>query len=869
LTQAAHPFSNPGRTKLALVSLGVSLPEGLAQAFRWVSMANAVETVIDLRLPSGHFCTVPVGTPAAEKSPISLLLRSEDGKAELRWGSERLPAQLVPAPSFYRRRTKNGARMGSFAALHDRLLVLYPYQGCGFFARKGEACRFCLYDSMLNAERPPLRDPLELVEAVHAALAEREVDTVYLYSGFSPEPDRGLERLAGVVALLRRHLGHRQIAVEALAPEDLSAIEVLYAAGADIFVCNLELFDRTRFAELCPGKQAHGGQEAIWRALEHARGVFRAGCVASNLIVGLEPIEATKKGVDALIEAGIAPLLVPFRPVPGTPLADRSPPQLAVLEETVVHWYRQLSSSGLPLHRLRDMGRVLTPMESRVFVGGRPSLTEQWRISSFGRRLGAWADALRRRLRVQGEKVERGPIVRVAAQRLLAPASLLALLAVGYAVGAQPPPEGLSVAGWRALVVFLLCAVLWATQLVPLPVASLFGMGLLPAVGVMPAEVVFSFFGSAAVFFVLGAFVLAAGLVRLGVAERLAIAVLDRFGASPRRLLWTMLLLPAALATVMPEHAAAAIVLPMAGEIVRRLGVKPTHPYAQALLLAAAWGAVIGGVITMLGGARAPLALAILQSTQGEGFSFAEWMQASVPIALPCLLFAGLLLSRTAVRLSVSFTEVRRGWQQRRLELGALDVRGRMQAILVGLTVLAWIAFGEGIGLAAISLLAVFSMFALRLVDWRAVEREVAWGVVLLYGGAIALGNALAKTGAASWLAAQWIDAEISPLAFFALLAGTVLLLTELVSNAAAVAIVLPVVLPMAEVLGIPAKALALAVGVMAGFAFVFPIGTPANAMAVAEGATPSSMRRWGLMLALFVWTLFVATSWIRRGFDG
>ena len=267
-------FDNSGRTKLALVTHGVALPEGLPNASRWVSQANAVETVLDLRLPSGHFATVPVAQPFTEASPIALHV--SENKSWLSYqGNGELPVELLPAPGYYNLTTRAGARMGSFSSLHDKLLILHPLLGCGFFAQKGQACHYCQYDSMLNELIPPLRDPLELVEVVRTALAERQVDTVYLYNGYVPGDQAGLDRLISLITLLRRHLGHRQIALETVAPRDTSMIDDLYAAGLDVFICNLELFDEQRFAEICPGKQAEVGQEAIWRTLGHAASVFR------------------------------------------------------------------------------------------------------------------------------------------------------------------------------------------------------------------------------------------------------------------------------------------------------------------------------------------------------------------------------------------------------------------------------------------------------------------------------------------------------------------------------------------------------------------------------------------------------------------
>ena len=858
----AHPFGNPGRTKLALVTWGVRLEGRFRRPSRWIAAAGAAETVLDLRLPSGHFCTVPVGMPFCEGSPIALAPDEARGEARLVWGGEELPVELVPAPRFYRRRTRGGARMGSFAALHDRLLLLHPWLGCGFFARGNEACRFCLYDSMLNAPEPPLRDPLELVEAVRAAMAEREVDTVYLYNGFSPAPDRGLRRLAPVVALLRRHLGHRQIAVDTVAPEDPEAIDAIYAAGADLFVCNLEVFDPERFAELCPGKAAHGGQALIWQALEHARGVFRAGSVASSLIVGLEPPAATNKGVDALVDAGIVPLLVPFRPVPDTPLADASPPGLEDVEAVVQHWYARLLDAPMPMHRLREMGRVLTPMESRVLEGGRPTLGERLRTTGLGRRFAGWEDALRRRLRTEnGAQVLRGPIHRIAARRLAPSAALAALFALAAWAGARTPPAGLAPAGWKALVILALSAVLWATRLLPLPIAALLGLGLLPAAGVMPAGEAFALFGSPAVFFVLGAFLLAAGLARLGVAEWLAVHMLARAAASPGRLVGATMLLSAGLATVMPEHAAAAIVMPIAQAALRELGIGRERAFAQAMLLAVAWGAVIGGIATMLGGARASLALAVLAATTGRGFSFLDWTLAALPAVLVLLGAAALVLRRLAGRPSWRARQAQEVFARRALELGNLDASGKLMLLLMGATVLAWAAFGEGLGLAAIALLAAAAMFALRLVPWEALEREVPWGVILLYGGAIALGKALAETGAAAWLADRVLVHEAPLPLLVALVALATLLLTELMSNAAAVAVLLPLAIPALGTAGASPVEAALVVGIAAGCAFVLPTGAPANAMALAAGVRAPLMLKNGPALSLAALVAIAASA--------
>ncbi len=865
MTDDLHPFSNPGRTKLSLVSRGLALPHGLPEASRWLAQTNGAETVLDLRLPSGHFCSVPVGQPYTEESGFSIA-SVHGNKAVLECGGEQETVELVEAPAFYKQRTRQGSRMGSFASLHDKLLILQPFMGCGFFANKGEACAYCQFDSMLNEAEPPLRDPLELVEVVVAALAEREIDTVYLYNGFAPSDDAGLSKLLPVIALLRRHLGHRQIALETVAPKDLSVIDALYAAGLDIFICNLEVFEASRFNEVCPGKAKHGGQDAVFKALAHACTIFRPGTVVSHLIVGLEPIASTTLGMEKLIAQGVVPLLVPFRPLPNTPLEHQNIPSLDDIETVLLEQYQLLEEAQIPTHRLRDMGRVLTPMESGVLDSSRTAtLATRWGVSSLGRKFDGWADGLRRHLRVK-EQTSQKQSIRQLVLKEIKPFAALFMIAALFAFAVQREvPQGLSLQGYHALSVFVLCLILWVSQLLPLPITSLLGLALLPMLGVFSALDVFAFFGNPAVFFILGAFMLVAGVMQSGLSERLALMVLKKAGQSEQRLLMTMLLLPASMAFVMPEHAVAALFLPIAWETVRALGLKKGNAYAQAIFFALAWGAIIGGVATLLGGARGPLALALVDELTGQSFSFMQWSLAALPLVFGVLLMAALLLRYMTKGARLDMQAVQDKFTERKLELGALSIKGWMMSFLLLGTVVAWLFAGHANALASIALMSVVLMFVFRLADWKDVESHVQWGVVLMYGGAIAIGKALSDTGAALWLAHTLIPGDVTGLALIALLVLVTLLFTEGVSNAAAVAIVLPIAIPVGVAVGIAPVTIALTIGIIAGFAFMLPMGTPPNAMIYASGyVRPSAMLKYGAVLSAsaFVLFLLVASLW-------
>ncbi len=445
------------------------------------------------------------------------------------------------------------------------------------------------------------------------------------------------------------------------------------------------------------------------------------------------------------------------------------------------------------------------------------------------------------------------------------PFAALAMIAVvtWWAVG-QNAPEGLSVSGWRALIVFTLCLVLWVSQLLPLAITAILGLALLPLLDVLPASETFALFGNPAVFFILGAFMLAAGVMKSGLSEHLALALLDRAGSSPRRLLLAMLLLPACMAFFMPENAVAAVFLPLAWEVVRGLGLKPGNPYAQSVFLAMAWGAIIGGVATLLGGARGPLAMALAQELTGKSFSFLDWSIAAAPLVIGMLIIGVLwLLFITPVH-GVHIESVRKRIEQKRLELGLLNWQGRMMALLMVVTIAAWLFAGHAIGLASIALLSVVCMFALRIVAWKDIQAHVSWDVIMLYGGAIAIGKAIAVTGAGVWLASWLLPAGAAGTGLLLLLALATLLLTEGVSNSAAVAIMLPVAIPAGMAAGMDTSMVSLAIGIVAGFAFMLPMGTPPNAMVFATGYVKSaSMLRYGVMMSLTAFALFALTVWL------
>jgi solute carrier family 13 (sodium-dependent dicarboxylate transporter), member 2/3/5 len=442
---------------------------------------------------------------------------------------------------------------------------------------------------------------------------------------------------------------------------------------------------------------------------------------------------------------------------------------------------------------------------------------------------------------------------------------LLAGLALYWITLSMGPAPGLSAAGLKALAVFSLCVFYWVTNALPTMITSLLAIVLLPLTGVLPTKEAYALFGNEAVFFILGAFILAAAMMKAGLSTRLALVILRRFGRDPRTMLRGVFLINAVMSFVMSEHAVAAMTFPIIVEIATVLRLpRGSSNYGRALVLAMAWGTTIGGVATLLGGARAPLALGILREITGQSYSFSEWAIANLPL-VGILLGGGWLL--LGLFFPIDLTDVsaaQRTVEEKLLTMGRVTLQERLIGLVMALTIVAWIVLGEEFGLASIALSAVVLLFVLRLVRWRDIEGYVNWGLILMYGGAICLGSALNRSGASAWLAAHVVSNwATGPVSLVVLVSTAALALTEVMSNSAAVAIIMPVSIGIAAQFHMSPRIMALVVAVPAGLAFTLPIGTPANAIAYSSGfLRMRDMFVPGLFLSLLALATFNLLAW-------
>jgi len=443
---------------------------------------------------------------------------------------------------------------------------------------------------------------------------------------------------------------------------------------------------------------------------------------------------------------------------------------------------------------------------------------------------------------------------------------LAAFMVLAAMVAFGPSPEGLNTNAQRVLGVFTLCACLWVTGLIPLQITSILAIILLPLLNIMSSAQAFSLFGNQAVFFILGAFILSAALIDCGLSTRLTCIALNRFCSSPMRLRDSILFIGAFASFWMSEHAVAAMLFPIVLNIVRAFGMKPMESrFGQSFFFALAWGCIIGGIATYLGGARNPLAAGILFAERGIDISFMRLFSASFPIVL-LMLGAAWGILRICFPLEPVNTDMARQQLHKEIEqIGPLSRREIRVGLISLATILAWVFAYKLMGLATIALLAVALLFMFRLVKWSEIESNVNWGIILMYGGAIALGSALHTTGASLWIVENTLgNYNLTPFQLILIIGVLSLALTEFISNAAVVSVMMPIGLGLAVTTGLSPEAVTLAIALPSGLSYVLPMGTPATAIAYSSGY----ISRWrfikyGLIMNTLSLIAFILVTWL------
>jgi sodium-dependent dicarboxylate transporter 2/3/5 len=447
-------------------------------------------------------------------------------------------------------------------------------------------------------------------------------------------------------------------------------------------------------------------------------------------------------------------------------------------------------------------------------------------------------------------------------------------------------PEGLGIAAWRTAAIGVMMAVWWATEAVPIAATALLPLVVFPLLDIASIHDTARPYANKVIYLFLGGFIVAFAMQRWNLHRRIAINVLQIVGGKGRSLIGGFMVASAIISMWVTNTSTTMMLLPIAVSIiavihssVAGLSEKGRNDFQFALLLGVAYGATIGGMMTLVGTAPNALLAAFMQDTYGIEIDFARWMLVGVPLALVMLPLSWLVLTRLVFKVDfVTSTEARSELRRMKREMGSMSVPELRVAVIFTCMALLWMTrplLTHLPGLAAlddasIAMAGAIAMFLVPsgskedplLLRWTYAER-LPWGVLILFGGGLSLASAVSNTGLAGWLGTSLQAIGDLPLWVIVVAAAAMIIfLTELTSNTATTATFLPVVGAIAVEAGVDPIMLTVPVTLAASCAFMLPVATPPNAIVFGSGMlTIPIMARAGLALNLIGIALVAAVA--------
>ncbi|KUP27272.1 DASS family sodium-coupled anion symporter [Kocuria rhizophila] len=491
--------------------------------------------------------------------------------------------------------------------------------------------------------------------------------------------------------------------------------------------------------------------------------------------------------------------------------------------------------------------------------------------------------------------------------RLLGLLAGLALAAAIYALMPQDVPHNAKLTAATAV----LMGVWWMTEALPLPATALIPLVVFPTLGEdITLDKVGASYGNNIIFLFMGGFLLALAMQRWNLHRRIALLTVKVMGTKPSQMVAGFMVATGFLSMWVSNTATAVMMLPIGVSVLLLVtkigsGDGETAPataevggsrdtgevdlqddqlkeevvksnFGTALMLGIAYSASIGSLGTIIGTPPNTLMAGYLSDAHDITIGFGQWMLVGVPLAVVLMALCWLLLTKVLFKPEIS--EIPGGKEligEELHKLGPMSSGEKRVLALFVLAAAAWILVpilfddpmisDAGIAVAVGLLLFLCPAGAapgVRLLDWETAVK-LPWGVLLLFGGGLALSAQFSTSGLTEWIGQQVQGLGGLPVVLLVLLmAGGILLLTELTSNTATAATFLPVAGGVAMGIGVDPMLLAIPVALAATCAFMLPVATPPNAIAFGSGyVTVSQMIRGGVWLNLIALVLITITT--------
>ncbi len=443
------------------------------------------------------------------------------------------------------------------------------------------------------------------------------------------------------------------------------------------------------------------------------------------------------------------------------------------------------------------------------------------------------------------------------------------------------PVESPEVVKVISMAVWMIC---WfVTEAVDLAVTALVPMFLLPLMGIMPFGEVAANYGSSIIFLFFGGFVLALAMEKVNLHKRIALNIIRLTGTNANGVILGFMLATALLSMWISNTATTLVILPIAMTMMQfltsdeSLPAKGRRNFSLATMLGVAYAANIGGTVTVIGTPPNVVMIGYLESEYGMQMDFLNWSAIGLPFALIMLTATFFVLTRFYPNRLGNLGMSRQVLDEEIAKLGKRSDKENMVLICFGLTAFLWIArtyvnswTGLDLGNAQIAILGALLVFTIPtnfgkgdfVLEWQDTSR-LQWGILILFGGGLALATSLSKVGIIGSIGDYVQESGFTASTTIPFLITVMLFMTELMSNVALVAVFSPMVAGISEGLGVEFLHIAIPITLASSCAFMLPMSTPPNAIVFVSGYIKViEMALVGIVLNLISITLLIILSW-------
>jgi len=422
-------------------------------------------------------------------------------------------------------------------------------------------------------------------------------------------------------------------------------------------------------------------------------------------------------------------------------------------------------------------------------------------------------------------------------------------------------PEGMSKEALAVLASTIWIAVWWITEAIPIAATSLLPAILFPLTGAVEKPgAITGAYAEDTIFLFLGGFIIAIAMEKWNLHKRIALNIIAIVGTSTERIILGFMLATAFISMWISNTATAMMMMPIALAVITQVkdqsqvhGKAELDPnFGKSIMLAVGYAASIGGLGTLIGTPPNTIFAGIVKQTYGIEITFAQWMALGVPIVIILLLFLYFYLVKFAF--PIKMKEIPGGREvilQQKTALGEISFEEKLVLCVFLLAAFSWISrsfilekINPGIDDTMVALVAGVLLFLLpskksdngMLLNWSDAAK-VPWGVLLLFGGGLAIAKGFTDTGLSEWIGKQFTVMQgINFVMLIAIITVFIILLSEVASNTAAATMMYPIMASLAAAIHVHPFALMVTAGLAASCAFMLPVATPPNAIVFGTG---------------------------------